>query len=79
MKMRIKDGFKLRSDFASVKDWWTIDAAAAGLGMSTRTVNKLFQGHTINHKTAKEVADALGVDVMSIAEFVKPNKRNPTN
>lgn len=79
MKMRIKDGFKLRSDFASVKDWWTIEAVAAGLKLSTRTINKLFQGHTISHGTAKKVAESLGVDVLTIAEFAKSPPRKTAN
>ena len=68
--MKIRNGLKLREMFASKKEWWTIQEVADGLGVSTRTVHKLFNEKNINHATAIKAAQTLGVETLDIAEFV---------
>lgn len=70
MFMRMKQPTQVRTLFAQRKRWLTIEDIAGGLGMHRNTVRKFLKGKNIDPKTALAVADAVGEDVMSIAEFV---------
>lgn len=70
MFMRIKQPVQVRTLLAQRKRWMTVEAISSGLGMHRNTVRKILKGKSIDPATAVRVADAIGEDVMSIAEFV---------
>ena len=70
MFMRMKKPAQVRTLFAQRKRWLTIEDIAGGLSMHRNTVRKLLKGGNIDPGTALRVADAVGEDIMSIAEFV---------
>lgn len=71
MFMRMKQPKRVRTLLAQRKRWMTIEEIAGGLEMHRNTVRKLLKGKNIDPATALKVADAVGEDVMEIAEFVE--------
>lgn len=70
MFMKLKQPGQIRTLFAEKKKWLTIGEIADGLDMHRNTVSKFLKGQPIDVATARSIAEAVGVDVMSIAEFV---------
>lgn len=68
--MKLKQPSQVRTLFAEKKKWLTIGEIADGLDMHRNTVSKFLKGQKIDVATARDIAEAIGVDVMSIAEFV---------
>lgn len=68
--MRLKEPKQVRALLAEKKQWLTIGEIADGLEMHRNTVSKFLKGQPIDVATARDIAKAIGVDVMSIAEFV---------
>jgi plasmid maintenance system antidote protein VapI len=70
MFMKMKQPTHVRTLFAQRKRWMTIEQIAGGLELHRNTVRKFLKGKNIDPETALKVADAVGEDVMEIAEFV---------
>lgn len=70
MFMKMKEPKQVRTLFAQRHRWMTIEEIAGGLKMHRNTVRKFLKGGSIDPATAVKVADAVGEDVMNIAEFV---------
>lgn len=70
MFMRMKKPTQVRTLFAQRKRWLTIGEIAGGMSMHRNTIRKVLKGGSIDPETARRIADAIGEDVMSIAEFV---------
>lgn len=68
--MKLKEPKQVRALLAKKKQWLTIGEIADGLKMHRNTVSKFLKGQPIDAATARGIAEAVGVDVMSIAEFV---------
>jgi IS30 family transposase len=70
MYMKLKQPEEVRLLLAERKQWLTIGEIADGLNLHRNTVSKSLKGQAIDPLTAKAIAAAAEVDVMSIAEFV---------
>lgn len=70
MFMRLKQPDEVRTLLAQKKQWLTVGEIAKGLDMHRNTVSKFLKGQSMDAATARSIAEAAGVDVMSIAEFV---------
>ena len=68
--MKIKEPLELRNQLAD-KQAYTYEDIAKSIGISTRTVYKMFNGFSIRPATAQKIAKFLGTDVANIVEYVK--------
>lgn len=69
--MILRDPSKVREMLAKQKNWLTHGEIAKGLGMAALTVRRLFRGERVQPTVMRKVAEAIGVDVVSIAYFAK--------
>jgi DNA-binding Xre family transcriptional regulator len=70
LKMKIKDPLSVRFMLAD-KGLSSHRRIAAGLKMSSRTVNKILQGESVNLSTIHKVAKFLEISVADIAEPIR--------